>query len=267
VRRPRLLVLTPLLLILSACGGEGPSSNRDLPNSADRVADSNFVDTTVPLPEGVEFGAIQGQALLLGVAPGNRVIRMGVDPKCAEMTAGQTVVQKLVVATREGDLANVFVHLEANVPSPPPSLDPVMINQEACIYEPRVVGVRLGQTVEILNSDDLLHNLHGFSGADNGFNVGQPAAGLVHRFQAAHEEVMLHMTCDIHRWMDSYIGIVNHSYFDVTPGDGGFGIDAVPVGTYTINAWHEVYGELSQTVEVRVGETTTVDFSYTAEDQ
>ena len=130
------------------------------------------------------------------------------------------------------------------------------------MYAPRVVGVQVGQSVEILNSDDLLHNLHASSGVDNGFNAGQPRAGLVYGFEPEHEEVMLHLSCDVHRWMNSYIGIVNHPYFDVTSGDGAFLIENVPVGTYTIHSWHEVFGELSQTVEVRVDETTPVDFSY-----
>src|SRR5439155_498344 len=132
--------------------------------------------------------------------------------------------------------------------------EPVTIDQRGCVYRPRVVGVRVGQSLLVRNSDALLHNVHGLSALGNGFNVSEPAAGVVQTFRPAKEEIMLHITCDVHSWMTSYVGIVGHPYFAVTSDGGTFEIANVPEGTHTIQSWHERFGVLSQTVRLQGGQ-------------
>src|SRR5262245_14483541 len=115
-------------------------------------------------------GTIKGHVQLMGKLPGNPIIRMGMDPMCSRMNAGKRVIQEYVVATIDGSLANVFVRLQGNFPQTPVSSEPVVIDQHGCVYAPRVVGVRVGQTVQVKNSDALLHNVDGLSGKTNGFN-------------------------------------------------------------------------------------------------
>ncbi|HME99949.1 MAG TPA: hypothetical protein VKK06_08710, partial [Terriglobia bacterium] len=109
-------------------------------------------------------GTIKGHMRLTGKLPGNPIIRMGMDPMCSKMNAGKRVIQQYVVATADGSLANVFVRLKGNVPQTPIPTQPVVIDQQACVYTPRVVGARVGQTVQIKNSDMLLHNVDASSG-------------------------------------------------------------------------------------------------------
>jgi len=208
-------------------------------------------------------GTIKGHVQLMGKLPGNPIIRMGMDPMCSRMNAGKRIIQEYVVATIDGSLANVFVHLQGNFPQMPVPSEPVVIDQHGCVYTPRVVGVRVGQTVQVKNSDAFLHNLDGLSGKNNGFNIAQPRAGLVYEFKPKTEEVM-HLKCDVHNWMNAYIGIVTNPYFGVTNPMGTFQIDKVPAGTYTIQAWHERFGMVNKTVTVKAGAVTTVDFSYTS---
>jgi plastocyanin len=210
-----------------------------------------------------DAGTVRGHVRLSGPPPGNTIIRMGVDPRCSQMNAGKRVVQEAVVTSADGGLANVFVNLTGPFPSSQPPAEPVTIDQRRCIYAPRVVGARVGQTLEFRNSDETLHNVHSLSIKDNDFNVGQPLKGAVYRFQLKREEVMLHVKCDVHRWMTTYIGVVNHPYFAVSDEGGAFTIAGVPAGTHTIQIWHERYGPLSEHVTVKAGETTTVDFGYT----
>ncbi len=212
-------------------------------------------------------GTIKGHVRLSGKLPGNPFIRMGMDPMCSKMNAGKRILQEYVVATVDGSLANVFVRLQGNVPQTPVSTEPVVIDQRGCVYTPRVVGVRAGQVVQIKNSDALLHNVHGLSGKDNSFNVGQPTAGLVYQWKAKNEEVMLHLKCDIHNWMNAYIGVVTNPYFAVSDTTGTFQIDKVPPGTYTLQAWHERFGALTKTITVKAGAATTVDFTYTGNEK
>lgn len=129
---------------------------------------------------------------------------------------------------------------------------------------PRVVGVRAGQIVRIMNSDPLLHNLNSVTTTTNSFNVGQPMQGMVYEVQLAEEDGMLRIRCDLHRWMTEYIGVVSHPHFAVTDQTGVFTIDQVPPGTHTIQVWHEEYGTLTQTVTVEADGVAVADFSYSA---
>jgi plastocyanin len=213
------------------------------------------------LPQGAT-GTIKGQVKLTGKLIGNPIIRMGMDPKCSQMNAGKRVVQEFVVAAIDGSLANVFVHLKGNFPQTPVPTQPVVIDQKGCVYGPRVVGARVGQTVQIKNDDELLHNLNAITTKNKSFNVGQPRAGLVYSFQPTAEEVMVHLKCDVHNWMNAYIGVVTNPYYGVTNTMGTFQIDKVPPGTYMIEAWQEKLGVVTKSVTVKPGAVTTVDFSY-----
>jgi len=207
-------------------------------------------------------GTIKGHVKLTGKLPGNPVIRMGMDPKCAQANRGTRVIQEFVAATIDGSLANVFVRLQGTFPQTPVPAEPVVLDQRACVYHPRVIGVRVGQTLQVKNSDDWMHNVHGLSAVGNDFNASEPKAGMVQSFKLKNEEVMLHIKCDIHSWMTTYVGVVTNPYFAVSNDGGNFEIANVPPGSYTILTWHERYGPLKQTVRVRAGAATTVDFAY-----
>src|SRR5262245_7073462 len=105
-------------------------------------------------------GTIKGPVKLMGKLPGNRVIRMGRDPKCNELNKGKQTVQETVKAAIDGSLANVFVRLEGKFPSTPVPKTSVVIDQRLCVYYPRVLGIRVGQVLEMRNSDNLFHNVH-----------------------------------------------------------------------------------------------------------
>lgn len=212
-------------------------------------------------------GTIKGHVHLTGKLPGNPIIRMGMDPMCAKMNAGKQVIQEYVAASIDGSLANVFVKLEGNFPQTPVPTQPVTLDQHGCLFTPRVLGMRLGQPLNLKNSDAFLHNAHGYSGKDNGFNIGQPVANQVTAVKMKNAESMIHVQCDIHKWMNAYIGVVTNPYFAVTDKTGNFLIEKVPAGTYTIQAWQERYGMVTKTITVKPGATTTIDFTYTGNEK
>ena len=208
-------------------------------------------------------GTLKGRVKLSGEAPGNRVIRMGMDPMCARMWAGKKPgpVDEVVVTSDDGGLMNAFVKVEGSFPGTPVPSQPVVLDQTACFYRPRVVGIRVGQVLRVRNSDNLLHNVHSSSSHRNGFNVGQPVPGISYDFKVADEE-MLRIGCDVHRWMTAWVGIVDHPYFAVSGADGSFTIANVPAGKRTISVWHEKFGTLTRAVDVKPGVPTVVDFTY-----
>ena len=212
-------------------------------------------------------GTIKGHVKLTGKLPGNPIIRMGMDPMCSKMTAGKRMIQEFVVASIDGSLANVFVRLQGTFPKTPVPTQPVVIDQHQCMYVPRVVGARVGQTVQIKNSDNLLHNIDASSSKNNGFNFAQPRAGLVYEFKPKSEEVMLHLKCDVHNWMNAYIGIVDHPYFAISNTMGNYEIANVPVGTYTIEAWQERLGTVKKTITVKAGAVTNLDLEFMSDEK
>jgi len=218
-----------------------------------------------PWPEAAQAdarGTIKGHIQLEGKLPGNPIIRMGMDPKCAMLNVGKRPVQETVAAALDGSLANVFVRLDGTFPSTPVPRQPVVIDQRACMYVPRVVGARVGQTLQFKNSDEVLHNVHSLTAKGNVFNVSEPQAGMVQQFTLKDEE-MLKIKCDVHSWMTTYVGIVSHPYFAVSGATGTFEIPNVPPGSYRIVIWHERYGTQAKTVRVGARTTATVDFAYT----
>jgi plastocyanin len=205
-------------------------------------------------------GTIVGTVHLTGTPPTNPIIRMGADPNCLKINAGKRVVQELVVKSNDGGLANVFVYVQgAKGPSGSGS---VTLDQQGCTYHPRIVSAQVGQTLIIKNDDSTLHNIHSISKLYN-FNQSQPTAGLTYNVPLKFEEVMLHVKCNVHPWMTGYIGIVNSPYHAVSDDVGKFKLDNVPAGKQTIEVWHEMFGSLTQTVEVKAGSTVNVDFTYT----
>ena len=218
---------------------------------------------TVPVSaQAAGTGTITGHVKLTGPAPANPMIRMGRDPICAKLNAGKRPVQELVVKAEDGGLSNVFVEVQGTFPKTPVPTDAVAINQRNCEYAPRVVGARVGQTLRLINSDTLVHNLHSASAKGNDFNETQPHSDMVFNYKLKAEEAMLHIKCDVHSWMNAYVGVVSHPYFAVTGADGAFKIANVPAGKYTIRAWQERYGWVTQNVQVKPGATATIDFTY-----
>jgi hypothetical protein len=221
-----------------------------------------FAEPAAPPAPTVRGGTIKGHIRINGPIPGNQVIRMGMDPMCAKLNAGRRPLQEVVVAAADGSLANVFVSLQGTFPASPVPADPVLIDQRACMYVPRVVGARVGQTLHVRNSDELLHNVHSVSTHANDFNVSQPKAGIVQQIPLKNPEIMLRIACDVHRWMTSFVGVVDHPYFATSDTAGTFTITNVPEGTHTIQAWHERYGVVTQQVRVTAGGTSSIDFAY-----
>ena len=233
-----------------------------------------LIATGVPVHGGAQgeagAGTIKGFVKLTGPAPANPPIRMGADPLCAKAAreSGKRPIQEYVVTDGKGGLANAFVEMQGTFPGVPAApKDPVVIRQQGCVYSPRVVGIRVGQALRLVNADTLLHNLHGISTKNNGFNHTQPQSGSVDNFVMKSPETMLHVTCDVHSWMSAWVGVETHPYFAVSGGDGSFTIANVPAGRRTIRAWQERYGWITRTIDVKAGTTTTVELSYTGKEK
>ena len=76
---------------------------------------------------------------------------------------------------------------------------------------------------------------------------------------------MVRFTCNLHAWMQAYVGVVEHPFFDTTGADGTFRLEGLPLGTYTVEAWHERFGRLTQTVDLTDGQTAELELSFSVD--
>lgn len=245
-----------LLLAFAGCGG-GEQSRATGDSDGAKAANAPLIDPATA-------GAITGVVYFEGTAPVNEAIDMSAEPACAQKHTTPPRKQTVVV-NENRTLRNTFVYVKEGLPAqnwPTPS-EPVVLDQVGCEYVPHVIGVQVGQTIAIRNSDGLLHNVNAKPTINRGFNTGQPTNMTTNKTFTS-PEVMIPVTCEVHGWMESYIGVLNHPYFAVTGPDGSFRIPNLPPGTYTIEAWHERYGTKTLQVTVAAQETKQADFTFSA---
>ncbi|HEV2054490.1 MAG TPA: carboxypeptidase regulatory-like domain-containing protein [Methylomirabilota bacterium] len=137
-----------------------------------------------------------------------------------------------------------------------PSSKPVQMDQQQCLYVPRVVIVPVGGTVEFLNTDRLLHNLHSVSTENPTFNRTQPKGRTIPMVFKKPETVRI--DCDLHTWMRAYVVVAEHAFYAVTGPNGEFALDNVPPGKYTLKVWQEQLGTVTREVTVGDKDTTGV---------
>ena len=194
-------------------------------------------------------GVIAGTIKFEGTVPPPRPLRMDSDPQCVA-SPGSTL-ELLVVGPGNG-LKNVFVYVKDGLGARTYAIPatPVLLDQKGCQYVPHVFGAQVGQTIQVSNSDPLIHNVHALPKGNPEFNFGQPAKTPPVPRVFNKPEIGLPFRCDVHGWMNAYANVVPHPFFAVTSEDGSFEIKGLPPGTYTIELWHEQLGTQSQSVTV-----------------
>ena len=208
-------------------------------------------------------GTVAGAVHFKGKPLKGKLISMDAEEACQKLHP-KPVHEELVVIGKDGGLANVFVYVKTGLEGKvfEPRKEVVLMEQKGCQFVPRVIGLQTGQTLGVRNSDPVSHNIHPMSKNNREWNQQQSpdAPDLERRFGFA--EVMIPVKCNVHAWMKSYAGVMAHPYFGVTGATGEFQWKDLPVGEYTVAAWHESLGELVQQITVSAGGTASVKFDY-----
>ena len=207
-------------------------------------------------------GAIVGRVVFEGTPPENPLVKMSGDPMCIRANTDGLRFENYVI--EDGGLDNVFVYVKDGLGNYAfdAATEPVKIDQHGCRYVPHVLGARVGQPVEISNSDETTHNVHSLPDVNREFNYAQYKQGQKNVETFTAPEVMIPLKCDLHGWMHAYLGVVEHPYFAVTTDGGKFELKNVPPGTYTIEAWHEKGGTQTQQITIAAKETKEIGFAY-----
>jgi plastocyanin len=183
------------------------------------------------------------------------------DPFCAKKSGKD----EEIVAGSGGQLKNVVVRITKGAKGEfPAPTEEAVLDQDGCMYKPRVVVVQAGQNVAIKNSDQTLHNVHTYKGPVTLFNQAQPQGfpPLKKKFPTTGDVVKF--KCDVHPWMTGYVVVTDNPFHSVTGEDGSFTIKDVPPGTYTIEAWHERLGTKSAEITVAADKAAETKFEFAA---
>ena len=245
MRRFLLLFVLPASLI--ACDSK-PAPPRVTPPTSTPTTDGPDAPAADAKPYSGrnkgEDGSISGRVAFTGDLPNIP----GPTPTTECSAHAEQLVSELVVRDAEGGLQNVFVYVKRgdiknwsfDVPK-----EPIVIDQRGCRYYPHVQGMVAGQSMKIKNSDAFMHNVHSLAKENPMWSFAQPniqedVLTLQTTFKTFdRQEVVVPLKCDVHAWMNCWVGVLPHSLFTVTGPDGSFKIEGVPPGEYTVEAWHE----------------------------
>lgn len=221
-------------------------------------------EANLTFPKTKATALIKGRVVFEGTPPKQKKLAIGRDQLCVRHNEKNPLLNESLVVSDEKGIRDVVVFIK----SFPQSWDfetpaqPVRIIQKGCRYIPHVVSVMEQQAILVKNDDRTSHNVHIMAE----YNMVK-RVNFAQVFEAEDEvifkrsEIGAYFKCDIHSWMRSYICVFDHPFHTVTAADGSFEIGKLPPGEYEISIWHQKLGTQSQTVQLKDGETTVVDFS------
>lgn len=204
-------------------------------------------------------GDVTGKITLKGAPAPEKEIP--VDPNCGKLHGGK-MMTRFYVADTTGGLADCVVYLEG-AKGGAASDKPVVIDQKGCEYLPYINSAQAGQTIRVLNSDPLMHNVHPTPVVDGNpeKNNAQMQGGKPLDFVFSKPEKFLRFKCDVHPWMFSYVSVFDHGFHTVTGKDGTFKITGVPDGKYKLVVEHRKAGKVEKDIEVKGGAKADLDIA------
>lgn len=257
VKIPRLKSLAlSLIFLLTSCNPK-PSTNPAYNSSPAEPAPSPVLTLD---PSTVS--TLSGSVTLDGPVPPPRPINMSAEPACAQSHSGPVNFPD-VVAGPGGALTDVVIYIRSGLGnyhfSAPAST--VLLDQKGCLYDPQVVALMTGQRLEIRNSDATVHNIHSLARLNPPWNKSQPEGETI--FESfPRAELAIPLVCNVHPWMRGYAFVFDNPYFAVTTASGKFSIPNLPPGTYIIEAWHQRFGTLDQSITIAPHSSATLSFVF-----
>jgi len=207
-------------------------------------------------------GGVSGTVTYTGTPPKMKPIDMAKEPSCAKQHTTPVMTENVV--TGPGNtLEDVVVYVSAGEPAGTAPTQAVRYDQRGCQYLPHVAVMQAGQPLEIYNDDQTSHNIHPLAKANPEWNKSQPSGAPPIQTKYDKPEFIA-VKCNIHPWMHGYFAVLSTSHSAVTGADGKFSIEGLPPGKYTITAWQEKFGTLSQEVTVTAAGATPVNFVFKA---
>ena len=201
--------------------------------------------------QAAEWGSIKGRILIDGKPAALAPINAGTDPFCAM----KKPVSETIVVGKDNALVNAVVYLrlatgkkvEVHADYAEAFKKAVDLDNKDCAFIPHVTLVRVGQTLNVKNSDPVGHNTNIGTFA---FNQVIPAGAVVPVKAGVAGPLPSNVACNIHPVMKAWLLCLDHPYMAVADNDGNFEIKNIPVGEHEFQFWHEAAGYL-KTVKMK----------------
>src|SRR5213083_1817354 len=203
-------------------------------------------------------GTLSGTVTYDGTPPAAAKSEVTKDPEVCGKERKEKVNPVLLVGAG-GGIANVVVTVKAakgkklEVPATNPVFD-----QKTCEFHPHVLVFPAGSTVDVINSDGILHNIHTTSTVNPSQNQAQPKFKPKIQLKVEKAEWPIAVKCDVHGWMSAYWIAEEHPYVAVTDANGMFKIADLPAGEYQVELWQEKLGKKTMPASVKAKEETKV---------
>ncbi len=203
-------------------------------------------------------GTLSGTVKYTGAAPAPEKFEVTKDPE----VCGKDKTKPELSIGQGGGIANVVVMVKAakgkklEVPA-----QNIAFDQKTCEFHPHVLAFPAGSTIDVTNSDGILHNIHTFSQTNPATNQAQPKFKKVIQLKIEKAEWPIKVQCDAHSWMSAYWVSAEHPYYAVTDANGAFKIGDLPAGDYEVDIWQEKLGKKTEKVSVKAKEETKVAWS------
>jgi plastocyanin len=208
-----------------------------------------------------EAGDILGTVTLTGKAPPREILHLLADHA---VCGPESRPSEALMLSASGGIKNAVAFIAHERMEGWRSPTTFQIDQRRCAFVPRVLVVPPGATVEVLNSDGILHNFHTLARLNPSLNLAQTARARPLRVTFNHPEVV-QVKCDIHGtgFMRAWIIVAAHPYYAVSDENGRFRLPGLPPGPHVLEVWHELLGTRRLPISVgREGEVrVTVEFT------
>jgi hypothetical protein len=191
---------------------------------------------------GTGWGTLKGRFTFAGAPPAARPLVVDKDTEVCSRGGMKLVDRSLLVDPSTKGLANVvvFARKTSRVKEASPPQTPLVFDQKQCEFLSPVFAARVGQPIDVHNSDPIGHNTNI---AGSSFNQLIPAGqGTIYK-PDAETGMPTMVTCNIHPWMKAYAVFRKDGYVAVSATDGTFTIPDLPAGeTIEFQVWHERSG-------------------------
>lgn len=207
-------------------------------------------------------GSISGKVTFTGKDPAPQVYKISKNTDVCDSSQEIDYVK-----VNNGALTDVVVYLHKVKSGKPFKVAEGNLDQKKCRFLPFFSVMANKNNLVVKNSDAVAHNIHGYelfgSKKRTAFNVNQPDKdSILKKKVKLRRGTALKIECDQHDFMHGFVFVAKSPYYAVAGTDGGFTIDNIPPGTYTIKSWHGTLGEQKSTIEVKAGGKATANFAY-----
>ena len=159
------------------------------------------------------------------------------------------------------EMSNVVVYLESvpeDAAEPRSAYANARLQQRELSFDPHVLAVVKGTTVDFPNQDTVFHNVFSLSKVAS-FDLGRYPNGDSRSVQFTKPGVA-RIFCHIHSDMSSVIVVLDNHFFVTPDSSGRFVIDGIPPGEYRVAAWHDRSRLVVKEIRIEAGRASVLDF-------